>query len=232
MITNYSELQSLLQDWLIKTGMSESVKDFITLAEGKLRTDPRVRTTKMLSSSAVQVAGTTDDSTVSLSTMGVVTMPDDFKSVVGWSIQDKDSTILMPGTPASFRAGLKTIGTPEEFIIVRDRNASGDESVKALVRPVPNTAAVMTYLIYRANFMPLSTSNASNWLLKLSPAIYVYSALEQSAPYLRDDPRLPTWVALKEDALNSLAAFETGSEEVIANNVIKLHQQPMVNPVR
>ena len=64
----------------------------------------------------------------------------------------------------------------------------------------------------------------SNWLLKLSPAVYVYSACEQSAPYLRDDPRLPTWVALKEDALNSLAALESGSEEVVANNVIKLHQ--------
>ena len=229
MIGNYAELQALLEDWLVKTGMSESVKDFITLAEGKLRTDPRVRTTKR---TVINVPGRDTQADVDLDNHGVVNMPGDYKSVVVWSINDLAGNIIMPGTPASFRAGASQTGTrPNHFMTLRDRDASGAEEVKALLRPVPNLdAGVGTTLIYRSSFEALTDTNTSNWLLNLSPAIYVYSALEQSAPYLRDDPRLPTWVALKEDALNSLAAFESGSEEVVASNVIKLHQQLFAGP--
>ena len=223
MIQNYNELMALLEDWLVKTQMSESVKDFITLAEGKLRTDPRVRTTKR---ETVNLVGAASGTEVSLDTHGIVDMPADYKSVVVWSINDDAGNLILPGTPASFRAGAsRTEARPIHFMTMRNRNTMGDEEVKALVRPIPNVASLPTTLVYRASFDALSDTNTSNWLLKLSPAIYVYSALEQSAPYLRDDPRLPTWVALKEDALNSLSAFETGSEEVVASNVIKLHQQ-------
>ena len=224
MIGTYAQLQALLEDWLVKTGMTESVQDFITLAEGKLRTDPRVRTTKRV---VLTIPGRTTQADVDLDDHGVVTLPTDYKSVVVWSINDLAGNIIMPGIPASFRAGSSAIGNrPVHFLVLRDRDAAGGEDVKGLLRPIPDKdAGLGTTLVYRASFDALSSTNDSNWLLKLSPAIYVYSALEQSAPYLKEDPRLPTWVALKEDALNSLAAFESGSEEVVASNVIKLHQQ-------
>ena len=48
MLDTYNDLLALLEDWLVKAGMNESMVDFVTLAEGKLRTDPRVRTTKLV----------------------------------------------------------------------------------------------------------------------------------------------------------------------------------------
>ena len=213
MIDTYAKLQTEIQGWLIKTGLDESVRTFITLAEGILKTDPRVRTTKVNTNFSLTANS------------NKVTMPTDYKAVVGWSTNGGDSVILMPATPATFPAGSTTDGTPEQFIVTRDHGASTDPVI-AMLHPKPTTA-LSTTLIYRAAFTPLSSSNTSNWLLKLSPAVYLYAALMQSAPYLRDDPRLPMWNAQLEDALNRVAAFESGSEDLEVSNVIKIATRPV-----
>jgi hypothetical protein len=68
------------------------------------------------------------------------------------------------------------------------------------VFPTPDT----TYsgeLLYYAELEPLSDSNASNWLLEMSPDAYLYGALMQSAPYLKDDARMAVWSMLYSGAV-------------------------------
>ena len=47
-------------------------------------------------------------------------------------------------------------------------------------------------MVYRRTIPPLA-SNDSNWLLMLAPDLYLYGALLESAPYLKEDGRIQTW---------------------------------------
>jgi hypothetical protein len=51
-------------------------------------------------------------------------------------------------------------------------------------------------LLYYAKIPALSDSNTSNWLLEESPDLYLYAALIQSAPYLKEDDRINVWAGL------------------------------------
>lgn len=79
-------------------------------------------------------------------------------------------------------------------------------------------------MVYRANIPPLS-ANSTNWLLTLAPDLYLYGALMESAPYIKEDGRIQTWgfgysTALGD--LNSLGAqqsFASGPGEVVLPGV-------------
>jgi len=59
-------------------------------------------------------------------------------------------------------------------------------------------------LTYIARVPALGASNASNWILTDYPDAYLYGALVQSAPYLRDDARATTWGTLFSAALDDI----------------------------
>ena len=50
----------------------------------------------------------------------------------------------------------------------------------------------------------LSATITTNWLLDEAPDIYLYGCLLESAPYLKDDERLGTWMSLYESRVEKL----------------------------
>ncbi|KRQ11963.1 hypothetical protein AOQ73_05865 [Bradyrhizobium pachyrhizi] len=68
--------------------------------------------------------------------------------------------------------------------------------------PTPD-AAYTIEMVYRQNLPPLA-SNSVNWLLTLAPDIYLYGALMEAAPYMKEDPRIQTWGAGLVSALKDL----------------------------
>jgi hypothetical protein len=58
-------------------------------------------------------------------------------------------------------------------------------------------------MVYRQN-IPALASNSTNWLLTLAPDIYLYGALLESAPYMKEDDRIQTWALGLSSALESL----------------------------
>lgn len=56
----------------------------------------------------------------------------------------------------------------------------------------------------RSTFPALSASIASNWLLREHPDVYLYGALMQAAPFLRDDERIPVWGRFFAGAIDSI----------------------------
>jgi hypothetical protein len=84
----------------------------------------------------------------------------------------------------------------------------------------PTPAAITTLeMIYRQNLPSLNT-NTTNWLLALAPDAYLFGALLQSAPYIKQDSRIQVWAAAVQSALidlNSLgsnSAFNAGPMQV------------------
>lgn len=61
-------------------------------------------------------------------------------------------------------------------------------------------------LRYRAMFAPLGIRNRSNWLLNKHPDAYLYGTLKHAAPWLEDDERMPTWMRLFDDAIETINA--------------------------
>jgi len=71
------------------------------------------------------------------------------------------------------------------------------------VLPVPDSTYTAE-LIYYAKLTKLSDSVASNWLLSQAPDVYLYGALMQATPYLKDDARISVWAALYARGLEEL----------------------------
>jgi hypothetical protein len=71
------------------------------------------------------------------------------------------------------------------------------------VYPAPDDSYTAE-VVYYAKITPLSDSNTSNWLLTLSPDIYLYGALMQSAPYLKDDERLVVWASVYQKMVEDM----------------------------
>lgn len=53
--------------------------------------------------------------------------------------------------------------------------------------------------------LPSLMTTDPNWLLTAHPDIYLYGTLVESAPYLRDEERLPVWEQRYQDAVATLA---------------------------
>jgi hypothetical protein len=60
-------------------------------------------------------------------------------------------------------------------------------------------------MAYYSRTDALSDSNPANWLLTYHPDVYLYGALAQSAPYLKDDERIGIWKGLYDQGVAALA---------------------------
>jgi hypothetical protein len=69
--------------------------------------------------------------------------------------------------------------------------------------PTPDTT-YSAELTYYAKIPALSDSNTSNWLLAYAPDLYLYGALMEAAPYLKDDERLPVWSQMYISSLGDI----------------------------
>lgn len=126
-------------------------------------------------------------------------------------------------------ASLGEIETPEDLYRVHTLN---DQNTY----PTPLSYSVVNNLIqldgtqnrpfrltYWAKIPPLSDSNPQNWLLADQPGIYLYGALIEAAPFIRDDPRLPVWGSQYQTIVDRMginddyARYGSGVAQVIPN---------------
>lgn len=77
-----------------------------------------------------------------------------------------------------------------------------------IVSPSPS-AAFDFELDYYARPAVLSGANETNWYTDHAPQLLLYEALLQSAPYLKDDERIATWRAMRDENLAAVMASET-----------------------
>ena len=123
-----------------------------------------------------------------------------------------DSDFIM--LPASF-AGPRAIylngttGLPLEFVSDPDAMAQRKALLQASGEPTSYTvvgrqfefgpAPQQSYtaqLVFYEKLPALSDSNPTNWMLVDHPDAYLYGALLQSAPWLKEDDRITTWGGL------------------------------------
>jgi|SRR5581483_2611690 len=184
---DYAGLQSTIGDFLNRPDLYAQVPTFITLAEAKMAR--RLRVQAMVTSATASVGAEFE------------TTPTDFAAPISMKLtpaNDATGTYVLDCIAPDAMAARKQFtdtpgGQPKCYAVV---GGSFEFS------PVPDQS-YSVYLIYYAKPPALSVSNTSNWLLAAWPDAYLYGALEQATPYVKD-ARAAAWASLFEAALSEI----------------------------
>jgi hypothetical protein len=191
-IVDYASLQSAVTEYLARdqdATLIARIPTFIQLAEAKFNRQLFVRQMEQRATALVNLASSEPE---------FISLPSDFQSMRRVRLSS------VTGKPAlEFKSGgqideyrfetSNVSGRPRYFTVF------GDELE---IAPTPD-AAYTIEMVYRRNIPPLA-ENDPNWLLTLAPDLYLYGALLESAPYIKEDGRIQTWGLGFTAALNDL----------------------------
>lgn len=170
-VRDYEWLKTAVADWLHKSNLTSRIPDFIRFAEGTINRKLNIAQ-KEIEASLVAVVGSR-----------FVALPSDFASPV-----ELTSTYIQP------RHEFTPVIVSEMDIDDVNRGLAYywaiDGSNIAFERPADQAYPLRLRYIRTLYLSEASTTNA---LLTAHPDLYLYGALAHSAPYIRDDPRLPMW---------------------------------------
>jgi hypothetical protein len=183
-IATYTDLKAAIADWLLRDDLTAVIPTFISLAEADI--NRRVRHWRMEKRATTEL-----DSQYSA-------LPFDFISPIRMSITGNRFAELEAAGQAemlALRSGNNNgSGTPQYYSIT-----SGEIEV------YPSPAGTFTLeMAYYGRIAALGDANADNWMLTYSPDVYLYGALLQAAPYLKDDERIGVWKGIYDQALAGL----------------------------
>lgn len=208
-INTYATLVSAITEWLARdqdATLTARIPDFITLAEAKFN--------RGLIHPKMETRSTTSVDTTSTSPE-FITLPSDFqtmRSVRLSGVTGKPRLAFMTKTQLDdYRYSIDNVSDqPVYFAIV------GTEMELA---PTPGENYALE-MVYRANISALTSSNTTNWLLTLAPDLYLYAALMEASPYLKNDERIGVWASGMQTALDDLnlhgarQSFDSGPSSI------------------
>lgn len=179
-LSTYSGLKTAVADYLNRDDLTSVVPGFIALAEAKFNRKLRAR-------QMIKRATATIDTRF-------FAYPADWLEARDFTLDTNPITKMEFVTEDQANALRATTaiasGKPQYYTIIGSQIE---------VVPTPDTS-YSGVLSYYAKIPALSDSNTSNWLLAYAPDLYLYGALLESAPYLKDDERIAVWSQLYESS--------------------------------
>jgi len=181
-LSNYTELQASVADFLNRSDLTSVIPDFITMAEADFNRTLRVR--DMVKRSRAPI------------TSQYVKLPPDFMGM-------KNIDLLTdPVTPLTYK-------NLSELDAHRRRDSTGKPLYYAIVQdniefaPVPDGDYTIE-VVYYGKIEALSSENLTNWLLDNHPYAYLYGTLMHSAPYLQADERVGLWAGKYQQIIGQI----------------------------
>lgn len=199
-ITTYSELQTVIADFLDRDDQTERIKTFIDLAEAEI--NRRVRHWRLENRATAEVDGRYS------------ALPADFVEPIRLHLEaDQRPIELIPSLEMqSMREASNTAGKPAFYALTQG---------EIELYPTPD-AAYDLEMYYYAKLPALSTSQTTNVILANFPDAYLYGALIHSAPFLGEDARMATWAALFQSAIDGINADNEKAKTGSAGRRIKI----------
>lgn len=189
-ISTYTELKASIANWLNRSDLTSEISDdFIKLVEGDLNAKLRIRQME-------QIETITIDSETE-------TVPTGFISIRSLYILSNGTkyhlNYISPASLISIKGG-STSGLPRTYTIESD---NGTEQFR--FAPAPDSSYT-GYIQYYKAFTPLSSTNASNYILASHPAIYLYGTLFHAANFIGgiDQGQSQSWLGMYQTALERL----------------------------
>lgn len=194
-LDTWTGLKADVANWLNRGDLTASIPTFITLAEAQMAREfvsgvkkgrPIPRRLKSRSDVIIDVA---DE---------YISVPPRFQSPITFMLEGAPPIVLDyldPLTLLAAKRAARHTGKPPRFYTVL-----GDELQIYPVADIAYTGEIF----FASRVTPLSAENESNWVLQDHPDAYLYGALMQAAPYLKDDPRLAVWGGLFNAAVSAI----------------------------
>lgn len=184
----YAGLQASVADWLNRTDITAPITDMIRMAEVQMDRD--IRCADMIVATSLVISG------------NPTALPADFNGMVALELPAGVGAPMTYRKPEGVRAlnqsAFQAPGTPQ-FWTVAGTN----------VETAPAASGSFTCpMLYYGRIPSLSNSNTTNWLLTKHPDAYLFGALLQAAPYLKDDARIQSWGMLYQKAVSAIIASD------------------------
>lgn len=210
-IDTYTTLQSAVANWLARDDLTSRIPEFITLCEAKLN---RVLFVPQMETRSTTTCDTSDTEPEFIS------LPTDFQTMrrVRLSgVTGKPRLSFLSQTQLDdYRYSIDNVSDQPVYFTIM-----GSEMELA---PTPNEDFELE-MVYRKK-IPALASNSTNWLLTLAPDIYLYGALLEAMPFIKDDSRVQLWASAFStvlDDLNNLGfrqSFDSGPSSVTLPGVV------------
>lgn len=181
----YDGLVAGVASYLNRQDLSDMIPMFVSLAHSRLNMELRVRDMQTRA-----FADTTDE---------YVMLPLDFEAPYSMELPEPDGW----GEPLTFVSEVQAA----QF---RNHGATGQtkwytvfgDAFELIPAPPADTTLRLKYY---ASIPTLSEAVQSNWLLTKAPGAYLYGALMEAAPYLKNDERVPIWSAARQGIVDTLS---------------------------
>lgn len=177
-ITNYTELQSSIANWLHRTDLTAVIPDFIALAE--------TRISSLLDSRLMEARTTMTCTPGPTLAARYVAFPADMVEMKRLVLLLEPVIVLEYKSPDQLNEDNPyqlTPGRPMNFTVVGS----------SLELSPPPDQAYSLELIYQQRVPPLTSSNLTNWVLTTNPSIYLYAALVEASVFMQDEEELARW---------------------------------------
>jgi hypothetical protein len=183
-LDTYANLKTAIADFLNRDDLTNSIDDFIDLAEAHMNREIRHWDMEKRATAVLNTQYTA--------------LPNDFVEPIRFMITD-GNTSTVEGVSSYEIARLRmtnnnATGRPQNYAVI-------DGSIE--VWPSPDTSYTLE-MAYYEKIDSLNNSTTSNWILTRFPDAYLYGSLIHSAPYLADDQRIQTWSALYLKAMSDI----------------------------
>ena len=188
-LSNYTELQTSVADFLNRSDLTSVIPDFITLSEADFNRSIRVR------EMSVRTRGPIDGQYVKL--------PPDF-------LEMRNIELLTdPVTPLAYK-------NLQNLDIHRAADSTGKPLYYSIMQnniefaPVPDGDYTVEIVYYQK--VPALAVNSTNWLLDNHPDAYLYGSLMHSAPYLHADERVGLWAGKYQQIIQQIKTSDENAK--------------------
>lgn len=190
-LSNYTELQASVLDWMVRAGQTGQVVDWIALAEARLNRElGPVETDTTLT-------GVADSRRIDISALSIVQPIALFLAETG-----SDEVRINPAADGTFPY-LTTSGRPTKWAI-DGTNIDFDR---------PLDSAYPFRLRYRQRFA-LATSS-TNWLLTNHPDVYLAASIVWGSAYNKNLSEASAWKQLLDEAIPSIKSSIAQSKRAV-----------------
>lgn len=192
---DYPQLVATVKDWLHRSDLDSQVPDFITLAEDELNTDLRMRLMEV-DQTLILPAGM---NTVEIPARYLEPM---FLEIVWGDTQENERLTYLSPEQMTLQDSTGVAVEPEYWTI----NGANIEF------PEP---ADQDYTLRFRMLRGFDIANdGTNAVLAKYRGLYLYGALLQAAPYMRDDPRIAVWGSMYTNLLRKANSKEARSKSL------------------
>ena len=182
-LDSYSNLKTAVANYLNRTDLTSYLDDFIDLTEVRHARELRLRPTIII---------TTTNATGG---NNKIPLPSDYLQFVYIQLNSGNKNFIQYMSPNEISRIYNSQGnaSPIYYTILGDNIMLG---------PTPSDSSEIEMCYYK-KVQGLSSTNATNEILKNYPDLYLYGCLLEAQPFIMADERLPVWAEMYQTAVRN-----------------------------